>query len=126
MTSKWNISGSSSLRSDSAEDASNRIFDGYAEVRPQPTFKITQKDPIYGMGSCFAREMESALIKGGGNIVSIDETIRVPAFSGVFVYAAPNPRTLGKQDHPRARPMRRSRQVPLERQDQNRTTYEGL
>ena len=77
----WNRSPDSATRSAHADDASNRIFDGFADIRPTyhgPRFPADA--PVFAMGSCFAREIEAALIKRGGNIVSIDKTIQRPEF----------------------------------------------
>lgn len=77
----WNVSASSSELSSNPEDASNRIFDGYARVRPEYHGKrLNKNSPVFAMGSCFAREIESALISRGCNVVSIDGRIEIPEF----------------------------------------------
>lgn len=83
INSDWNVSTSSSERSSDQNDAANRIFDGYANVRPQYTGqKLTPDSRVFAMGSCFAREIEDALISRGCNVISIDERINIPEFSG--------------------------------------------
>jgi hypothetical protein len=37
--------------------------------------KLKHDDAIFAMGSCFAREIESALIKQGGRVISIDKAL---------------------------------------------------
>lgn len=77
----WNKSSSSSLLSEHPNDASRRIHDGFAEVIPKYSgLKLTTDAPVFAMGSCFAREIESALIRKGGNVVSLDESIQRPEF----------------------------------------------
>jgi len=79
--SHWNRGADSATRSDFADDASNRIFDGYADVRPTydgPRFAADA--PVFAMGSCFAREIEGALRRRGGNVVSLDDSIQRPEF----------------------------------------------
>jgi len=79
----WNRSPSSSSRSSYSEDASNRIFDGFSLVNGfQSKIKMKKYDPIFTMGSCFAREIEGSLIKMGGNVLSIDKSIDIPEFYG--------------------------------------------
>lgn len=78
----WNRSPDSATRSTHPEDASNRIYDGFADIGATydgPRFAASA--PVFAMGSCFAREIESALKKRGGNIISIDDTIRRPEFA---------------------------------------------
>jgi hypothetical protein len=77
----WNRAKDASTRSEDPTDASTRIHDRYADVRVDyrgPTFTLDA--PVFTMGSCFAREIESALVRRGGNIVSIDQTIDDPVF----------------------------------------------
>lgn len=77
----WNNTKSSAERSGNARDASNRIFSGFANVVPSysgPRFPRSAK--VWAMGSCFAREVEHALMRRGGNVVSIDDSINIPAF----------------------------------------------
>ena len=77
----WNRAPDTSTRSSYGDDASNRIFDGFADIRPTyagPRF--TADVPVFAMGSCFAREIEAALVKRGGNVTSLDETIQRPEF----------------------------------------------
>jgi hypothetical protein len=56
------------------------IFTGLARVRPPEGLTLSLSDPVFTMGSCFARGIEAALRNLGGNVVSMDERIRVPAF----------------------------------------------
>jgi hypothetical protein len=39
-------------------------------------------DGIFAMGSCFAKELERTLIRRGGTVLSVDESIRSAAFMG--------------------------------------------
>ena len=71
--SQWNASPSSSVISTCPESASRRIFEEYAVLRPPaPPTKHESDSPVFTMGSCFAREIENAIILHGGNVVSID------------------------------------------------------
>lgn len=80
----WNKSDSSSIRGDSPEIAANRIFDGFYEPRNigfEASDKFSKADGIFTMGSCFARELESAFNADGFNILSIDhEALQSPEF----------------------------------------------
>lgn len=77
----WNRSTSSSVRSDNHRDASHRVYDGFADVMPAYTGRrLDRDDAVFAMGSCFAREIENALVAKGGNIVSVDKTIQIPEF----------------------------------------------
>lgn len=79
----WNRSKSSSERSENAEDASNRIFDGFAKLRAAYTGpKLDRGSRIFAMGSCFAREIERSLARAGGNVISVDRRIDRPEFFG--------------------------------------------
>lgn len=72
----WNRSASSKELSDFPADASRRIFDAYAGL--VPTYngpKLRADSPIFAMGSCFAREIEAALVTKGGNVISVDSSI---------------------------------------------------
>ena len=80
-THRWNRAPDTATRSDDADDASNRIFDGLADIRPSydgPRFAGAA--PVFAMGSCFAREIEHALKRRGGNVISIDSSIERPEF----------------------------------------------
>ncbi len=58
------------------EHAAARIFERYstiAAVYRGPRLK--PEDPVFAMGSCFAREIESALLKRGGNVTSRDRVL---------------------------------------------------
>ncbi len=77
----WNNTPSSENLSEDLNDASRRIFDGFARIRPAydgPRLELP--DPVFTMGSCFAREIEAALIGYGGAVVSIDDRIERPEF----------------------------------------------
>lgn len=77
----WNRSTSTSLRSEHENDASRRIHDHYAILKPTYSGPIlTQDAAIFAMGSCFAREIEAALIRSGGNVVSMDKSIKRDEF----------------------------------------------
>src|SRR5262249_47983151 len=78
----WNRSPTSSALIENLLDASRRIFDGFASVEPQYAGPKLQRDAaIFTMGSCFAREIEAALSKRRGNVVSIGpELTSNPAF----------------------------------------------
>ena len=77
----WNNAASSSDLSDDPRDASRRIYDGFAQVRARYDGpRLDLADPVFAMGSCFAREIETALIGLGGNVVSIDDRIERPEF----------------------------------------------
>jgi hypothetical protein len=74
---KWNIStgGSSVLSSDPAS-ASTRIYSEYAQLHIEPIDqKYSLTDPVFAMGSCFAREIETVLQSAGCNIVSMDRSL---------------------------------------------------
>jgi hypothetical protein len=77
----WNQSTSSSFRSTRPTDASCRIHDNFAIVNPSYSGPLFTKDAaVFAMGSCFAREIEAALIRQGGNVVSVDESIQIDEF----------------------------------------------
>ena len=79
--SRWNRSPTGLIRSPHPEDASNRIIDDYAAIRPRydgPRLPADAK--VFTMGSCFAREIEHALIRRGGRVISVDETLDRPEF----------------------------------------------
>jgi len=78
---RWNKTASTAERSASPHDASNRIYDRFATSKPLylgPKFGPEAK--VFAMGSCFAREIEWALIKRGGTVISIDDAIQRPEF----------------------------------------------
>lgn len=81
--SRWNRSPASTVRSDNPLDAANRIHDGFADIGAQSPGRLLQRDSkIFTMGSCFAREIESALTARGGTVVSMDrQAIAIPEFS---------------------------------------------
>lgn len=75
--SRWNRSESSEIRSIWPEDAANRVMDGYADIRDNyagPRFGYHAR--IFTMGSCFAREIERALIARNRRVISIDRSIQ--------------------------------------------------
>ena len=77
----WNTAATSADLSDDPADASRRIFDGFAQVRARYDGpRLDLADPVFAMGSCFAREIETALIGLGGNVVSIDGRVERPEF----------------------------------------------
>lgn len=81
--SKWTRGGASDVRSSAPRDAANRVFDSYADVRPSYSGPLHDRDAaVFAMGSCFAREIEHALRRRGGNVISLDDSFRVPAFEG--------------------------------------------
>ncbi|TVV70669.1 GSCFA domain-containing protein [Sphingomonas solaris] len=78
---RWHSGPDTGTRGTDPADASNRIFDGYADIRPTydgPRFAAAT--PVFAMGSCFAREIEHALSARGGNVISIDDRIERPEF----------------------------------------------
>ncbi len=77
----WNRSARSLDLSDFPEDASRRIFDNLAAVVPSyggP--KLRRDSKVFAMGSCFAREIERALIVKGANVVSVDASMQRDEF----------------------------------------------
>ena len=79
--STWNHGKSSAERSERLQDASNRIYDGFARVNADyhgP--KLKRSSPVFAMGSCFAREIERTLVQRGCSVISIDERIDRPEF----------------------------------------------
>jgi len=77
----WNHSQSTSIRSEDPANASPRIYEGYASVMPRGTQSPLAKDAaVFAMGSCFAREVEHALIRSGGNVVSLDNRVQIDEF----------------------------------------------
>jgi len=81
LHSTWNHSNSSAERSERPEDCSNRIFDGFARVRPDYAGpRLKRSSSVFAMGSCFAREIERALTKRGCNVISVDDRIERPEF----------------------------------------------
>jgi len=79
---KWHSSSSAAEISTSQSDASARLKGPAADVKARydgPKFSL--QDPVFTMGSCFARELEVALIRRGGQVVSMDyKTLRRPEF----------------------------------------------
>ena len=79
---KWHSPASAREVSQTASDASARLKGPAGEVKARydgPRFSL--EDPVFTMGSCFARELEVALIRRGGRVVSMDyKTLRRPEF----------------------------------------------
>jgi len=48
--------------------ASKRVLEDYLQVSINPSFKFNAEDPIFTMGSCFARRLENILHKKGSNV----------------------------------------------------------
>jgi hypothetical protein len=72
----WNRSTSSKELSSFPSDASRRIFDDFAALVPTYTGpKLHADSAVFTMGSCFAREIEAALVTKGGNVISVDNSI---------------------------------------------------
>ncbi len=71
---RWNAAPTSGDLSTIPENAAPRIHGDYAVIRP-PVLerKWTAADPIFAMGSCFAREIEHYLARAKHNVVSIDK-----------------------------------------------------
>ena len=67
-----------------ATDAAARLYDGYAEVRADYDGpKLSRQSKVFTIGSCFAREIENALRRLGGNIISLDPSeLDRPCFGG--------------------------------------------
>jgi hypothetical protein len=78
---RWNRSPSSAERSVDANDASNRIYDGYFKPGVLPTApRFTKDDTVFAIGSCFARELEHVLRHRGFTISSIDRQMLSAVF----------------------------------------------
>lgn len=72
----WNRSTSSKELSNFPTDASRRIFDDFAAVVPiYAGPKLRADSAVFTMGSCFAREIEAALVAKGGNVISVNSSI---------------------------------------------------
>lgn len=77
----WNRSARSLDLSDFPEDASRRIFDDLAAITPTYTGpKLRADSKVFAMGSCFAREIERALVVKGANVVSVDSSMERDEF----------------------------------------------
>jgi hypothetical protein len=77
----WNGGASTDAASGDPDDASSRIFGTFARIGVKydgPRLRLA--DPVFAMGSCFAREIETALIAQGGKVVSVDERVERPEF----------------------------------------------
>ncbi len=78
--STWHVGGSGVVSPD-PNHAANRIWRGYADVAVAydgPRFTLA--DPVFTMGSCFARELEHALMVKGGRVVNVDRRTLGPEF----------------------------------------------
>ncbi len=72
---QWHPGGSAIVTTD-PEHAAARIFDRYSTIAPvYHGPRLRREDPVFAMGSCFAREIESALLKRGGNVTSRDRDL---------------------------------------------------
>lgn len=70
---RWNVSSTGEL-SANPENAAHRIYADYAVLNvPKLDRSFAHNDPVFAMGSCFAREIESALMARGHNVVSMDK-----------------------------------------------------
>lgn len=66
----WKIAAKNRFsRYPKAEKDADRLLP-YASPQPSPTFKIKDTDKIFTIGSCFAREVDKALIAAGINVIS--------------------------------------------------------
>jgi len=73
---KWNVSKSSSVLGTDPTNASNRVYSGFADIRvPKGSKRFTRSDKVFAMGSCFAREIERALVDSGLEVVSVDRAL---------------------------------------------------
>jgi hypothetical protein len=73
---EWHGAQGSGTTSDNPFHGSARVHHGFCRVHSRylgPKLKLS--DPVFTMGSCFARELESALIGRGGNVVSADQSL---------------------------------------------------
>jgi hypothetical protein len=79
---KWHSAGSASDDSLSKTDASARLKGPAAQVKVRYDGpRLSLEDPVFTMGSCFARELEASLIRRGGRVVSMDyDKLRRPEF----------------------------------------------
>jgi len=76
LLTRWNRSPSSSERSADANDASNRIYDGFFTPGVLPgSPRFSKDDSVFTVGSFFAREIEHVLRHRGFTITSIDRTM---------------------------------------------------
>ena len=74
----WNRSPEALARSPWPTDASNRIFNGYFDPGPFPAGPpLSKGEQLYTMGSCFAREIEHFLKKGGYGVLSRNDKLLV-------------------------------------------------
>ena len=79
--STWCSSPASTIASTEPDDAATRIHDAMAQIHPQgPALGLTRESRVFTMGSCFAREIEGALVARGGRVISMDQSYRIPAF----------------------------------------------
>lgn len=66
MANKYN--NWSSIGSDSDPSAAKRFSDPFFYVHNSPRFKLKREVQVYTIGSCFARNVEAALLKRGMNV----------------------------------------------------------
>ena len=72
----WHSAKSSKLVSTNPADASFRVYGGMANIRADyPGPKLKKDAGVFTMGSCFAREIEGALLAMGGNVTSVDRRL---------------------------------------------------
>lgn len=77
----WSRPESSLHQSSNPSDASCRIHNEFATIKPTYSGTLFKKDAaVFAMGSCFAREIEAALILQGGNVISVNENIQIDEF----------------------------------------------
>lgn len=73
----WNGASAPLARSSREMDASNRIFSGFfTPLGLQNVARISPADPIYTIGSCFAREIERAMLDLGFTVCGDNDLIR--------------------------------------------------
>lgn len=66
-------------RTANPKHAANRVYEGPCRVAIDYSGpRLAKADPVFTMGSCFARELERALMQCGANVLSVD----VAAMSG--------------------------------------------
>jgi SAM-dependent methyltransferase len=78
----WNQSKSSAERSERQQDASNRIFDGFATITADYDGPLLKRGaPLFAMGSDFVRDLEKGLTQRGCNVISVDDRLQRPEFT---------------------------------------------
>ncbi len=72
----WHALGGTKTESSDPRHASNRAWNRYAKVGVNyDGSRLKLDDPVFAMGSCFAREIEKSLKEKGGRVVSIDDRV---------------------------------------------------